>query len=105
MPGSRRITNQARILQMAKATRIDEVTEVTTVVVSPEAFVLHLSREEADVLRAILNRIGGDPKTTRRGIADRVNDALRDVGLRCRTARDICEKNGRIYFVETQDAT
>ena len=54
---------------MAKATKNSVVTTV----------VLELSEDEALVIRDVLWRVGGDPKTTRRGLSASVLDALTGV--------------------------
>lgn len=43
---------------------------------------LVLSVEEAEALRAVLMRIGGDGETTRRGLTSAVNTALHEAGVK-----------------------
>lgn len=56
---------------MAKATSKKTVTEVT----------LTLTPAEADVIRDILDFVGGEPKLTRRGLAQNVSEALAAAGV------------------------
>lgn len=42
---------------------------------------LTLNREEAEALRAILNRVGGHPSTTRRGLIDGISNTLYMAGV------------------------
>lgn len=42
---------------------------------------LTMAVEEAETLRAVFSRIGGDPRTTRRGHTDALNAALRQAGV------------------------
>lgn len=44
----------------------------------PEPITLKLTSTEAQTLRCVFARIGGDPETTRRGITDRVDSMLAD---------------------------
>ena len=43
---------------------------------------LTMNMAEAEALRAVLMRIGGDPETTRRGLTAAVNDALNKAGVK-----------------------
>lgn len=42
---------------------------------------LTLNRREAEALRALLNRVGGHPDTTRRGLVSGVASALQGAGV------------------------
>lgn len=86
---------------MAYAKHVPAVTEVR--VITPESYTLELSPEEAAVLQAVCDRIGGDPGNTRRGLMDSISRALKSVGIEYEdNKRDIDESNGRIYFLETK---
>lgn len=77
------------------------VTETKIVEVSPEQVVLTLSREEAEALCAVGQRIGGKSATTRRKHFDSINDALREAGIYDK-GDDIpaCGSTSRIYFTD-----
>lgn len=74
---------------------IEVVEEVETSVVN-----LELSGEEADLLVDILSRIGGNPERTRRGIADRIHEALEDAGVTGAGRDDIDSNHRAIYFFD-----
>lgn len=69
--------------------------------VAPDAVVLTLSWEEAEVLSHILNRIGGSPDDTRRGIVESIGDALVTVvGDTYQNFNDIDPVKRAIYFTK-----
>ena len=59
---------------------------------------LSLTRSEAQVLQDILQYIGGDPKTSRRGLADSVSKALTEIGV---VASDLPDMVGGVRFANT----
>ena len=63
-------------------------------------FTLQLSPEEASVLLALLDHVGGSPTHSRRGLADNVSRRLRALGAVSR-GQDI---RGVFYFVEKDHA-
>lgn len=50
-------------------------------VVMEERVVLEISREEAQALYDLTGRIGGHPKTSRRGLTDNIGRALNEAGF------------------------
>lgn len=48
-----------------------------------DEYLLKLSEEEAEVLAAVLARIGGDPDGTYRGVTKGIGDALFSAGVKC----------------------
>lgn len=73
-----------------------------TIVVEEEVITLALNRAEATILMDIFSRIGGDPETTRRGLVDNMNDALRKIGVWGTDQKDMDDKNRAIYFNEVK---
>jgi hypothetical protein len=61
---------------MATGTREKRVRKVETVII------LELSTDEAEALRAILFRVGGQPLSSRRRHADSIRDGLIMAGLK-----------------------
>jgi hypothetical protein len=62
---------------------------------------LTMPRSRAEALRAILLHVGGDPRTTRRGLTDEISDALASLGISGADpdiARTRCGTNQSIYF-------
>lgn len=49
---------------------------------------LILSKDEAVMLRDVLANVGGNPKTTRRGLAENVFNALGNAGIKGRIDND-----------------
>lgn len=67
---------------MAVATRdVVEITKMVPIVEQVNEYELRLSEAEAQTLFTILQFIGGDPSTTRRGHADAIRTALKSVGI------------------------
>jgi hypothetical protein len=65
---------------------------------------LTLSLEEASALARVLDSVGGDPSTTRRGLCDRINAALIKAGAEP-GPNDIDKsvpRRGDIYFAESK---
>ncbi len=58
---------------------------------------LTLSREEAQVLRDICDNIGGDPRTSRRALADQIGARLSCLGFSRSCLRDY---TGNLQFKE-----
>lgn len=75
-------------------------------VVDEERFTLELDKDEVLTLAAILERVGGDPRTTRRKYADKLRDAVQSVLMLApdqisELTADIDNNvNRSIYFVE-----
>jgi hypothetical protein len=66
------------------ATAIRNITEQVVMVPqieTTETITLELSLEEAQVLADILVRVGGIPRTTRRGLTNAIGLALHDQGI------------------------
>ena len=63
--------------------------------------VFRLSREEAGILQAIFDRIGGSPQWTSRGAVDRLNERLRRTFGNC-AHPDGEHLNGAINFVSRE---
>jgi hypothetical protein len=59
---------------------------------------LELTRDEADMLRSVLNQVGGGPNSTRRGLSDSVWSKLGKLKARS-TSSDI---SGSIWFREVR---
>ena len=57
------------------------VTKMVPIVEQVNEYELRLSEDEAQTLFTILQFIGGDPATTRRGHADAIRTALKSVGI------------------------
>jgi len=61
---------------------------------------LTLTKAEAETLRAVCNRVGGDPSTSRRRHVDAISTALSNIGgLECNTD-DIDLLRRSLYFIE-----
>jgi hypothetical protein len=58
---------------------------------------LELSYEEAKTLLIVTDRIGGDPQLSRRKHADKIGQALRDVGLEYKEEKTA---DYHIYFLD-----
>jgi hypothetical protein len=61
---------------MAEAKKVDAVVEVVETVIEEEHITLKLSMKEARAVFAALNRVGGSPKESPRGIIDGVREAI-----------------------------
>lgn len=61
----------------------------------PTEVVLTLSEDEAQVLRDVCGRIGGDPRASRRRLIDGIHDALESVGFKHSKSGDT---QGEFYF-------
>lgn len=77
-----------------------EVTETETVNVEVETTVmaLTLDGDEAEFLLDLMQKIGGDPTTTRRKYADRIRHVLYDAGIRRSDKEDTKGNLSSIYF-------
>ena len=63
------------------------------------AYCLELTKEEAETLDMILNRVGGDPKKSRRGYAENIRQALKRIGISSRFGiNDEITASSDIYF-------
>jgi hypothetical protein len=86
---------------MAKANKIVKhvPTTVTKTVMVEETvgITLELSVEEAEAIAAVLYRVGGDPNTSRRGLTDRVSNALHGAGVKLDT-EGISTTANAVYF-------
>lgn len=65
---------------MAEAIK-DTRTTTQTIKVEEEIVVLTMTRPEAEALRAVLARVGGDARYTRRGLTDNISHALYETGI------------------------
>jgi hypothetical protein len=68
-------------------------------VVMEERVILEISREEAQALYDLTGRIGGQPKTSRRGLMDSIGRALSEVGFNA-SSQDMF---GTISFSESPE--
>jgi len=66
---------------MATASKITEDVEVVTVERRETGVSLMLSTEEAQMLRDVAYRTGGDPRRSRRGLMDSIGRELHDLGF------------------------
>jgi hypothetical protein len=82
---------------MAQATHNPAVTRTEIVEVAPETITLTLSMEEASALKAVCQRVGGDPYATPRKHFDSILDELRSVGVK-EEAYQVDDKHRSIYF-------
>jgi hypothetical protein len=87
------IEGKPGVFRTETRTRYVEVAPATT-----DRYRLELSPEEATFLLDLTCRIGGDPETSRRGIADRLRTALRAAGAHESNRDDITEHLGGIHF-------
>ena len=76
---------------MAKATKIVET------IVEEKGIVLELTIQEAEVLRSVLHRIGGDPVFSPRQLTNCINDALEEAGVK-NVYHDVYGHSQAIYF-------
>lgn len=80
---------------MASAKR----TEIETVVAVP-GITLTLTEDEAAAVLTVLQFVGGHPKTTRRGLVDKVAKSLDSLRV-SKHARDVRVDPGGVRFHET----
>ena len=59
---------------------------------------LELSEDEAQAMADVLQRVGGDPKKSRRKYMDQLRWALEGVGMKGRGQSDVTNNHGAIYF-------
>jgi hypothetical protein len=83
---------------MATAAHKGALFRTEQIEVSPRAVVLTLSVKEAQTLRDVCNKIGGDPATTRRGNMDGIKKALESVGFLPSDLGDTRDHANAIYF-------
>lgn len=71
--------------------------------VARHRIVLELSINEAETIRAVLNRVGGPAETTRRKYVNQVLDALYGEGVGLPHAKFQLNHPDRIYFDQETD--
>lgn len=79
---------QPIVSRVTKTVEVEEITSVNLI----------LNKEEAEVLLFLLNRVGGDPFTTPRGITDEIRLALLHAGVDFPDGYVTVEQMGRIHF-------
>jgi len=67
------------------------------VVIAEGRVIVELSVENAQVLRQIMQHIGGSPRTTARGMIGELDVALSEAGIEIATKK-LTEFSGSIYF-------
>lgn len=79
--------------------KVVEVRRATQVLPPIEDIVMILTASEAKTLRLILDCVGGDPNLTRRGDADNILSALKQVPLKWLDNEDFVNPNiGQVHF-------
>lgn len=72
-------------------------------IILEEGVVLRLTRDEADFLADILDRVGGNPEKSRRRYQHEISDALVGAGIRGTSYGDVSATEGgpgSIYFTD-----
>lgn len=90
---------------MARVISDTVLIQPATPAITETKYILTLSKDEAQVLKDILARVGGCPYTTRRNHTNAISNALEGVGIFSQVGHndptnDIDPRNSSIYFLD-----